>query len=444
MIVETVKRLSSLGEVIAGSKEEEKLVRLVKEVLEEGSDDVRVIPTEVLSWKEKAVSVDCDARAVALAYSPSGRGNAKIVEVRSLFDIPKEYMKAVDSGEEAVAFTLNDGTLRRFVIKYGELLQYTGKPPPIPAVFLSKRPEKEECEIQVETEFGVSYGYNVEAVRNGKGDEIVYVTAHHDHFLRGEHDDLAGVAMLKEIVATKRTIKLVSLTAEETGCFFDALSWGCGARQFVRSIKEKPLFVIDLDFPTKDSRLFVSPGLFKSVSKIVGDTLIVERRPQAYTNSYAFLRAGIPTITLSPAEEMPFYHSDLDSVKPEEDGVFRLQAEMVVKIANEAVVSENETLEDVTTVIDALPLELRLNLAMGLSLEKYLSTFRMVMTSGRARDRPFGEVIGLTASFFDNVTIEGLGHFSVPGDEKERMARSKFLANVVHTLVETIERRDNY
>jgi hypothetical protein len=51
----------------------------------------------------------------------------------------------------------------------------------------------------------------------------------------------------------------------------------------------------------------------------------------------------------------------------------------------------------------------------------------MVMKTGRARDRPFGEILGIVESFFDKVTIEGLGEFSPPQGLLEVLARIRIL-----------------
>ncbi len=427
MIVEVIKKLSSIGEVIAGSKEERRLVDLIKETFEGVADDVRVVPVDVLNWQEKSVSVSCNAKALSLTYSPSGAGEAKVIEVKSLFEIPKLYSQAIEEGVEAVAFTTNDGTLRRFVLKRSPFLQYYGEPPPIPAVFLDRRPNDETCYVEVETKFAPSVGYNVEAVRAGKTDELVYVTAHHDHFLSGEHDDLAGVALLPFIKNEKRTLKLVSLTAEESGCYFDTLSWGCGARAYVSSLRDSPKFVVDLDFLDPTSVLFVSPGLFKSAVGVVESRIPIERRPQAYTNSYAFLRKGIPTVTLSPKEEVSYYHSNKDVVEPQEEELLERFVNVVSGLVDSLEFNESEILEDVRELLESLPLEVRLKLVMGLSPQQYLSSFRMVMKTGRARDRPFGEILGIVESFFDKVTIEGLGEFSPPQGLLEVLVRIKIL-----------------
>ena len=404
MIVETIKELSKYGEVLPGSTKEKQVTEKVRKFLEEGSDDVTVIPTTVLAWEEKEVKVDCGVKAVALPYSKSGEGKIKVVRVRSLFDIPKAYIEAVREGAEIIAFTLNDRTLRRFVVKFGTLLQYRGAEPPVPALFMSEDPGT-ECYGYVKTDLREGLGYTVEATRNGKSDEFVVVSAHHDHFMSGEHDDLAGVALLRFIKSKERTIKLVSFTAEEMGCFYDTLSWGCGARSYVNGLKEYPYFMIDLDFPDESSVLFLAPGV-ESVARIT--RLKVELRPQAYTNSYAFLRKGIPTVTLSPLEERPYYHSNLDAVDPREEDYLSFFASEIEKIANRATVEEGEKVNPLYREIRNVPLEARIA-TLFLDLREVLKTYRMVMASGRARYRAFGELIGIVEGYDSRVTIEDLG-----------------------------------
>ena len=406
MIVETIKELSKYGEVLPGSRKERQVTEKVRELLEEGSDEVTVIPTTVLAWEEKEVKVDCGVKAVALPYSKSGEGKIKVVRVRSLFDIPKAYMEAVREGAEIVAFTLNDRTLRRFVVKFGALLQYRGAEPPVPALFMGEDPGT-ECYGYVKTDLREGTGYTIEATRNGKSDEFVVVSAHHDHFMSGEHDDLAGVALLRFIKSKERTLKLVSFTAEEMGCSYDTLSWGCGARSYVNGLKEYPYFIIDIDFPDESSVLFVSPGL----ENVANTTkLKVELRPQAYTNSYAFLRKGIPTLTLSPLQERPYYHSNLDIVDPREEDYLNFFASEIEKIANRATIEENEKVNPIYREIRNVPLEARL-MTLFLDLREVLKTYRMVMTSGRARYRVFGELIGMVESYDSWVTVEELGEF---------------------------------
>ena len=404
MIVETIKELSKYGEVLPGSRKERQVTEKVREFLEEGSDEVTVIPTTVLAWEEKEVKVDCGVKAIALPYSKSGEGKIKVVRVRSLFDIPKAYMEAAREGAEIVAFTLNDRTLRRFVVKFGTLLQYSGAEPPVPALFMSEDPGT-ECYGYVKTDLREGTGYTIEATRNGKSDEFVVVSAHHDHFMSGEHDDLAGVALLRFIKSKERTIKLVSFTAEEMGCFYDTLSWGCGARSYVNGLKEYPYFMIDIDFPDESSVLFLSPGL-ENVANIT--KLKVELRPQAYTSSYAFLRKGIPTLTLSPLEERPYYHSNLDIVDLREEDYLNFFASEIEKIANRATIEESEKVNPIYREIRNVPLEARLT-TLFLDLREVLKTYRMVMTSGRARYRVFGELIGMAESYDSRVTVEELG-----------------------------------
>lgn len=132
-------------------------------------------------------------------------------------------------------------------------------------------------------------------------------------------------------------------------------------------------------------------------------------------------------MTLSPKEEVSYYHSNKDVVEPQEEEVLERFVNVISGLVDSLEFNESEILEDVREFLDSLPLEVRLKLVMGLSPQQYLSSFRMVMKTGRARDRPFGEILGIVESFFDKVTIEGLGEFSPPQGLLEVLARIRIL-----------------
>ena len=354
-----LKGLLSFGEITAGSSEEKRVVDFIKNRLEKYVSEINIQEVPVMNWREKYSIVEgknIKIKSIALPYSLSFDEESTLIHVTHIRDkkwkkacgkivlvqIPPEdvdfvedyYAKAVEVGAVGlIAYDSYPGVYRRIVVTgvkdyrwgCGEM------PPPIPAVMVKKedglkltKREGEKIRVLVETNVLSSTGYNIEGIIYGHSDEEVLLTAHHDHWLTGAADNCLGVSLLIAAAEQlknsflKRTIKLVSFTAEEAGApCFSSYYWTWGSRYYVNSLESKKALskiyaVVNVDVLAKgDVKLSVSgPDYMFLAEKLSG---IKAEYDSSYMDSYAFSSKGVPALTLHTLDEyMQYYHTDKD------------------------------------------------------------------------------------------------------------------------------------
>ncbi|TRN01751.1 Zn-dependent exopeptidase M28, partial [Sulfolobus sp. E1] len=353
--------MSDEGEIIAGSKEEEKIKNKIRKILELVSDEIRVTPVRVLNWREKEIIVECEGNkidAISFPYSLStdtegnvsdnfSECNDKILKVNitSLFEVNKYYINAVKANCKAVIFSL-DNENRRFVIKYGNMLDYGPcPPPPIPAIYVKSSDFNKirgKCRIIIESEINpYATGYVIEGITNARNENtVVHITSHHDHWLAGERDDLLAVSLLPEFRSNLYETHLISYTAEESGSiYFSTFSWSYGSRTFLSNLGSEDLdnilININLDNISEYEIIIKTvPGL-KDLFSGLYTTNIIDV-PEIYTDSYSYIRNGIPSIDIG-SKNNPHYHGEFDKIDPNDSkiiGNINLIKNIISKIIN--------------------------------------------------------------------------------------------------------------
>ena len=384
MIFENLKALSSYGEIIAGSKSEEKIKNKIKEILEESVDEIRIIPIRVLYWNQKDLLIECNGNkieGVALPYSLPFDIEAKItdkidncnnkfikIKLQKLYEIDKYYIQAVEHDCLGVIFSL-DNEIRKYIIKYGELLSYKPSyPPPIPAFYVklddfSKIHEK--CRILLQSEINpYAVGYIIEGIKNSKNEnKKIHVTAHHDHWFKGERQSLLPVSLLPELRSNIYEIHLISFTAENSGApSFSTFSWSYGSRTFLqKNINNDQIFInINIDKISEENIIIKTvPGLSQIVKTIYRNISI---EPEIFTANYSYIKNGIPSINIGSIKN-PHCHSNYDEISNENSKAIVNAKEignLINKIVNNSIeYNIHEMREYVKNLLKTLPPTIR-------------------------------------------------------------------------------------
>jgi Iap family predicted aminopeptidase len=378
MIYERIKELSSLGEIVAGDQKERKFISKFENMFQK-IDEKRIIPIEVLNYTSNTcIEGERKLDAISLPYSPDIDFDGKIVRdfkecynsgilinLNNIYDINRYYIKSLENQCQFIIFTL-DNTLRKYVIKTPPLLNLSASlPPPIPAFYIRKEDLnniKEKISVKNSSKIKRTTGYIFEVIKNSKKEDKVYISAHHDHWFSGEHDNLASLALFPEIESNIYELHLVTFTAEESGALgFSSFSWSFGSRYYLDNVVknlENIILNINLDnINPFNPTVKVSPGLSSFVSKYFN----VKKEIEIYSDGYSFFKKEIPSFTVEGIN--PDYHSDNDTVNKEEENEFRnLLNKINIMINNEISIDNSEIKDNLVTNMKNLPSPLRVNL----------------------------------------------------------------------------------
>lgn len=428
-LYEKVKELSRYGEVVSGDRKEKYLVKQIKAQFEPHFDEIKIYPTEVLSWSNKELEIECEggkvpkSDIVTLPYSPSAdleTENYKIISLNNLTELNVKYGLLGNEGKVLI-FTLNDDTLRKVVLKNRILLQNSPQPPPYtPAFFVTQNALKflkGKCRFYTENIFKNSIGYSIEGISNRKNDEKIYVTAHHDHWFYGEHDDLVGVALLTELMNEKydNEIHAISFTAEESGCYFESFSWACGSKAFVENNAKRlegTKFVLSLDNIADSLYVYYTPVLSIPLSNNITNVSY----PSPYTDSYRFLSAGIPTISFHSIN-YKYYHSSHDILTEEEAKMIEenIIPLIVNTLRNTRLTSLEVFMNYIKNQVIELPVEIK-TLITNIEGKRFdyntiLPLYKSILYSnGKIMTTIFHTLKGIKESYFDiYVALEDFG-----------------------------------
>ncbi|WP_162582718.1 M28 family peptidase [Acidianus brierleyi] len=378
MIYERIKELSSMGEIVAGDQKERKLISKFEKMFS-NIDDRKIVPIEVLNYSsETYMEGEKKIEAISLPYSPDIDFDGKIVRdfkscnnsgiliiLDNLYDINKFYIKALENQCQFIVFTL-DNNLRKYVVKTPPFLNLSASiPPPIPAFYIRKNDLdyiREKISIKNLTKIKRTTGYIFEIIKNAKKDDKIYVSAHHDHWFTGEHDNLASLALFPEIESSIYELHLITFTAEEAGALgYSSFSWSFGSRYYLDNVVknlDNIILNINLDNINPFSPVVkISPGLFTLSTKYFN----VKREIEIYSDGYSFFKKGIPSLTIEGIN--PNYHSDNDTVnKDEEKGFYDILHKINTILNTEIVIDNLEIKENLVNIMENLPLPLRVNL----------------------------------------------------------------------------------
>ncbi len=356
-----LNRLVEVGEAPAGSHAEWRLVGRIKALVEElAGVRAETVSVPVAEWRDEGSWVEaCGRRFRVYALPQTVNG---VVEARMVFlegveavekagsleglvvfvEAPRDfeelqtiYMLCVEKSAEAVVFyDPLPGRARRFVVTGSWDYSFHGPAVgPIPALYARREDAMalRSCREKVVAEHGGriywSQGYIVEAVKGG-GEYEVLVTAHHDHWLTGVNDNLAGVVLallvFSTTVAGRASIRFVSFTAEEFGDpKLPPWYWAYGSRWYVDALQrsgrlDKILAVFNFDVAaTRTPKLYASgfelQRLLKPLAEEYGVRVV--GFDHSYTDSYSFSRQGVPAASIIDLEGVnPVYHSELDGI----------------------------------------------------------------------------------------------------------------------------------
>ncbi|AAK41023.1 M28 family peptidase [Saccharolobus solfataricus] len=446
MLLHYLKTLSNYGEIITGSKNETKLVKEIRKILEDNSDEIRLIPIRVLNWEQKELIFECESKlidAISLPYSLSTEIEADVVDnfkdcngrnlikvrIQNLYEINKLYIEAVENNCLGIIFSL-DNEKRKFMIKYGDLLSHKPSyPPPIPAFYVKENDFpyiKGKCRISLKTDLNpFATGYIVEAIRNSRNEnKIIHITAHHDHWFIGERDNLLAVALLRQFRSNIYETHLISFTAEESGSFnFSTFSWSHGSREFLKNYKnvDDILLNINMDNISEESLVLKTvPGLLELSRKYFKN---VVESPEIYSDGYSYIKAGIPSITIESLGNI-HYHGEYDIIETDKPNVFSNVTtilDTINKIINENIEYKTHEMRDqLKNNLWELPAELKSYLVNVKDIldKNYTEVYRKIVklyggilafNQPYSKVELFHKIKGLNIARKNDVCIEDLG-----------------------------------
>ena len=365
-IVNYVKKLSKYGEVIAGSKKDYEVAKIIRDDLRDQGLSARLIPIPVMEWVPGKGSISIGGHEISLTVQPYVL-NAYIEAPLTYVDI-NNVDKSCVAIEDSIVLTnippdVDDintaqlhlsecGALGAIFIDRAECmrrivctgtwspLKGPGKPPSIPILQVSRSKGREILRYGGSRGYLVvegckaseSTGYIVEATipYRSEDNECILITSHHDHWLTGVSDNLVGVSIaifISKILSsksqiTKRCVKLVIFTAEESGApNYSSWYWIYGSRVYAKKYGNNISAVINLDTIAEGNKITVSATpdlayLMNIKAKDLGIDIDVEF-DQPIFDSYSFTMQGISAATLNTFHNIlmkDIYHSSLDTI----------------------------------------------------------------------------------------------------------------------------------
>ena len=351
--------LTRFGEVTTGSKNEIALVEEIRRIVEESADSNTVIESvPVRSWREEYCFVECEHKRIRCALQPPLRGGdveAKTVIIASedvlskrleevfnkivIVSMPRDVddiglisLKLISMGVQGIVFVDRIDGMRRVVVVNEHVPSYgQTSVPRIPIVVVSRNAfpilrNAERIRISARAVDREGVGYNVIAYGGGRERNILYISAHHDHWFHGYTDNIIGVSIAITLLSTllKRMksldIVFASFTVEEG--FPQQLSpfyWLVGSRYHTRvnaeDILDNVVAVLNFDAiyrpPVK-----LACGGFEALAAgymVASDRVELDK---IIFDSFSFSSLGVPAITFHTFEEVlnsGIYHSTLDT-----------------------------------------------------------------------------------------------------------------------------------
>jgi len=340
--LDLAKSFARIGEVIAGSPQEKRLLNIIVGLVEELSDDANLEEVPVSYWREEYCFVECEGYAALCAVQPPTVG-----EVDIEFEVGKRSADVVmvDAPDHPDEFS---DTYPKHVCRDRKLLLVYREPKPIrrrivvlcdsvPAYGVASMPPSiavdayipQSCrKIRVLAKASISAGVGFNVIADSYGSEnLVYVTAHHDHWLSGFSDNLIGLALAyafyKHLVnkyGKRIHVRFASFTAEEGFSYpISPFYWLVGSRIHVLKNSEELLSrrVMDVNFDVIVSadkvRISTNDPLIKLEAMNAGAN--VEPDSDLF-DSYSFSSIGITSATIHTFREAVVrgvYHSDIDA-----------------------------------------------------------------------------------------------------------------------------------
>ena len=376
-IIEYINSISSIGEKVAGSTEELKAARLIETEFDEfGLDNVHLEPFPVVCrlYKESSLemikpsvkdipcvnggtSVSSPLKGIIAELVDAGFGTITDYENLSRSGVELEGKIALIERSDrltgwpdiACRLASNLGILGVIFTNFGsehtafrkEAFPFT-KIPVVSVQYLEAQKLREllrEKPIEVrlkniiETdEKGTSYNVIGEITGSKYPEEIVTLSAHHDSWFKGAHDNASAVAIMLETARflaenhqPKRTLRFISFGSEESGSdsFFE---WSVGSYQHLKSLEEKVcnyVANVNMDIPAFGDQVVASatPEMTTYVSGIVNDLdlcrfFTIRDQPTSWTDQWSFVIKGVPSVNLGHGfgGYEKIYHTQYDAL----------------------------------------------------------------------------------------------------------------------------------
>ncbi|AFK51006.1 aminopeptidase Iap family-like protein [Thermogladius calderae 1633] len=334
-------------EVVTGSTTEQVVVRGLEELFVEVADWVKVFDTPVVSWVEESCRVvagdtvvECRVMPPVTDFEVEGR----LVVSQTPMDMPDRapegsillagytgsalglsqmVQEAVSRGFSGVITydPTRDSFKREVVSGSARISLEAGSPPAVPVVSIKAEDARRLAKLSG-TRIGLSgkaklvrgaVGKTVVAGLNGRGELEVHVTAHHDHWLSGYYDDLAGLETLLQVARLLRQISravnvvLVSFTAKEFGSpGLTTWYWSWGSRYFLEALAsrgkdEGVIASITVDNLSGESVRVSSHPLLDGCAEKAAlgvQAYFDGSRYLPYLDSYSYLLHSIPSVAV--------------------------------------------------------------------------------------------------------------------------------------------------
>ncbi len=384
-----LEELLRIGEVIAGSRAEKRIVQVIDDHLREVHLDIQLEPISIMYWKPIEAEIIVGEKTITPTiqpYSPSMQVEGKLVYVgyglrdeelnkiepynsivlAKLHENPDyyetQYMNILEKNPLAIIFYDPWPNRKRILVATGSL-DYKfkpGKPLQTPILHIKheeglelvKASSNNSVKTNVRVKTSINHnaqGYNVSAIIPGKREEYVILSAHHDHWFTGAVDNLIGVSIILYLAKTlsKKThntsIKIISFTAEESGApGYTPWYWAYGSRKHVENLERLELLdnvvaVINIDSIARKPLSINATGIeFQALIKSIANRLGINYKlgfDHPYCDSYSFSMKGIPSVTFNTLDEIAdIYHTDLDTVHEINKDLIRETINLIEKL----------------------------------------------------------------------------------------------------------------
>ncbi len=355
-VLRTVNAFTRFGEVVAGSIRERMLVDSIRSLVEDISAELRIEWVPVLNWEEAYCNVETEYGAIRCALQPplmggDVEGKIRVLELQdvllkrvsgvedriAVLEAPPDpddfvliSLRLVSMGVRGIVFVDRAEALRRIAIVDQLIPRYGAcTAPQIPIVVVPRSAfallkKSQRVRIAAKAFIKEGVGLNLVAYSGGRDREILYLTAHHDHWFSGYTDNLLGIGIAVSLfrsisMHTNFNAVFASFTAEEG--FPSTLSsfyWLVGSRHHIRVNAEKVLedviAALNFDVVYKPPIRMACGGIEALAigRKVASDRIEFD---QIIFDSYAFSSVGTPAITFHSFEtalNAGIYHSTLD------------------------------------------------------------------------------------------------------------------------------------
>ncbi len=401
-VIDIASQLSNVWEPIAGSNREKIVIDIIRSNLEEIAEVIKIEPIEIGSWSEDFCYIETSKEIYPCSIHPPYYGEIDIefkkndivrLQINNISKIANESTSDIifidmptdpddiptianilkSYNPFVLVFIDKLNALRRIVVMDKTYCSYReAKTLKYPVLHVSKEVgEKvltngynDEIRIVAKADFRIGYGYNLIAdIYNGY-DRIIYVTAHHDHWLSGGSDNIIGVALVATLVRLlrnsmlRKNIRAIFFTAEEGfPVKLNSFYWLVGSRTYILNHRDEILdeleLLINFDAIYKGSiEISTSNIVLRNMLRKIIEKSMVIQHDNVVFDSYPFTLLGLPALTINTFTTVlsdGIYHTSIDLV----DRIDRNTILNALKLAQRLItIASNEKLYTESIVHD--------------------------------------------------------------------------------------------